>query len=203
MKWTQKKNCNEQANGCDLLKKGKQITTFGLMKSTRQQSMWIEHEEHTSKYDTKNPFPKSWISLHWIQQADWLRHTLIKSVINGNVAQSEKTTFCYKFFCRISNSNRNNTFFSLFTAHHNLSFDWNRRMDLMKSFSLTLMFTLTICNICDFHGPLSTLMHLLCVLLCHRLSQSLLLSLHLRSFVLSCPSSATIFHSVQLQSLHI
>lgn len=34
----------------------------------------------------------------------------------------------------------------------------------MKSFSLTLMFTLTICNICDFHGPLSTLWHTHCPL---------------------------------------
>lgn len=108
------------------------------MKSTRQQSMWIELEEQSQMRNEKknaHPFPNLGFLFLVMERTERVNEKETKST--GWQETREKKTFCYKFFGLAAAT------VTIHFQHHNLSFDWKERMDLMKSFSLTLMFTLT------------------------------------------------------------
>lgn len=101
-----------------------------------------------SKYETTNrkKKPNTSISepsvsllgdgMEWV--SEWKRRESTRWQQDNNKNNRKRPTFCYKFFGLATAAT-----VTIHFLHHNLSFDWNKRMDLMKSFSLTLMFTLT------------------------------------------------------------
>lgn len=116
------------------------------MKSTRQQSMWIElgganpnTKRQTNKQKQTHPFPNLEFLFAVMERSEWARRKWTRWQHDNN-KNNRKTisTFCYKFFGLATAAS-----VTIHFQHHNLSLDWNKRTDLMKSFSLTLMFTLT------------------------------------------------------------